>query len=230
VKDLENLGKDLKALERENSLLHKTNDKLQARLKEYDIASSSTPSINDAKFVEELTNLKEELSLHVKTNEQLEAIIAKYGLDYFPTSSSCDIANIHEENVRLSKEIAKLSTTKNKMSLDDLLSKQRSPNNKSGLGYTSYSKKKKNNKSEMPAQAKNKKVVGRNKASKGKVPINDHTGPNNDYVLFKDYHGDIYAKYDGPYDGFIAYSIWVPKTHVTNMRGPIGKWVTKTKQ
>ena len=41
---------------------------------------------------------------------------------------------------------------------------------------------------------------------------------------------DVYAKYVGPYDGFIAYSIWVPKTLVTNQRGPIAKWVPKTKQ
>ena len=49
------------------------------------------------------------------------------------------------------------------------------------------------------------------------------------YVLYCDYYGDVYAKYVGPYDGDVAWSIWVPKTLVTNMRGPIEKWVPKSK-
>ena len=81
----------------------------------------------------------------------------------------------------------------------------------------------------MPAEAKNKNIFGGNKAPKGNVPKKDHTGPSNDYVLFKDYYGDVYVKYDGPNDGYVAWSIWVPKTLVTNMRGPIEKWVPKTK-
>ena len=43
------------------------------------------------------------------------------------------------------------------------------------------------------------------------------------YELFTDYYGDVYARYVGPYDGYVAWSIWVPKTLVTNMRGPIEK-------
>ena len=82
----------------------------------------------------------------------------------------------------------------------------------------------------MPAQGKNKKVFGGNKAPKGNVRKNDHTGLDNpNYELFNSY-GNVYARYIGPYDGFIAYSIWVPKTLVTNIRGPIAKWVPKTKQ
>jgi hypothetical protein len=49
------------------------------------------------------------------------------------------------------------------------------------------------------------------------------------YVLFHDYYGDVYAKYVGPNDGFVAWSIWVPKTLVANKRGPIEKWGPKTK-
>ncbi|MDO6739532.1 hypothetical protein, partial [Wenyingzhuangia sp. 2_MG-2023] len=84
---------------------------------------------------------------------------------------------ILEENVRLTKELDKLTSSKSKMSLDDLLSKQRSPKIKHGLGYIPYANKKyNNNKKEMPAQAKNKKVFGGNKAPKGNVPKKDHTG------------------------------------------------------
>ena len=139
-------------------------------------------------------------------------------------------ATILEENVRLTNELAKLTSSKSKMSLDDLLSKQRSPNNKTGLGYASYANRKdNNNKNEIPAQAKNK-VFGGNKAPKGNVPKKDHTGLDNPhYELFTDYYGDVHARYVGPYDGYIAWSIWVPKTLVTNMKGPIAKWVPKTK-
>jgi hypothetical protein len=51
---------------------------------------------------------------------------------------------------------------------------------------------------------------------------NDFTGKYNPhYVLLRDYYGDVYAKYVGPYDGYIEYAIWVPKILVTNKRGPI---------
>jgi hypothetical protein len=46
------------------------------------------------------------------------------------------------------------------------------------------------------------------------------------YVLLRDYYGDVYAKYVGPYDGYIEYAIWVPKILVTNKRGPIQKMGT----
>jgi hypothetical protein len=49
------------------------------------------------------------------------------------------------------------------------------------------------------------------------------------YVLLRDYYGDAYAKYVGPYDGYIEYAIWVPKILVTNKRGPIQKWGPKSK-
>jgi hypothetical protein len=49
------------------------------------------------------------------------------------------------------------------------------------------------------------------------------------YVLLRDYYGDVYAKYVGPYDGYIEYAIWVPKILVTNKRGPIKKWGPKSK-
>ena len=225
TKDLENLIKDYKALESENSILIKSNEQLETRLAQYDVASSSTSSTCDhAKIIEEHAQLKEDNSLYVETNKELEAVITKYGLNYYHTSSICEKATILEENVRLTKELAKFTTSKNKMSLDDLLTKQRSKNKKHGLGYAPYAKKNNNKNNEKPAQAKNKKVIGGDKAPKGKVTNNDHAGLDNPhYALFTDYYGDVYARYVGPYDGYIAYSIWVPKTLYTNMKGPIEK-------
>ena len=135
AKDLENLVKDYKALESENSLLINSSEQLQSRLDKYNIASSSTSSICDhAKIIEEHAQLKEDKSLCVETNKELEAVISKYGLNYYPTPFICEKATLLEENVRLTKELAKFTTSKNKMSLDDLLTKQRSNNKKHGLG------------------------------------------------------------------------------------------------
>jgi hypothetical protein len=46
---------------------------------------------------------------------------------------------------------------------------------------------------------------------------------NPQYALCRDYCGHVYAKYVGPYDGYIECAIWVPKVLVTNKRGPIEK-------
>ena len=49
------------------------------------------------------------------------------------------------------------------------------------------------------------------------------------YVLCRASDGHVYAKFVGsPYE-YIEWSIWVPKTLVTNIKGPITKWVPKTK-
>ncbi|KAK1670539.1 hypothetical protein QYE76_058698 [Lolium multiflorum] len=71
----------------------------------------------------------------------------------------------------LTKELAKFTTSKNKMGLDDLLSKQRSNNKKYGLGYVPKPHKKNNYKKEKPAQKKNKKLHG--KQLKKRHPINN---------------------------------------------------------
>ena len=101
------------------------------------------------------------------------------------------------------------------------MNQQRSNNGKEDLGYVSKAKKKKNKKKTKPAQAKKNTIVGGD-ATRGKATHDDFAGiANPHYVLFRDYYGDVYAKYVGPYDGYIAWSIWVPKTLVANKRGPI---------
>ncbi|KAK1680373.1 hypothetical protein QYE76_041221 [Lolium multiflorum] len=114
------------------------------------------------------------------------------------------------KNKRLTKELAKFTTAKNKMGLDDLLSKQMLNNQKYGLGYAPKLYRKSNYKKEKPAQEKNKKVTNVGKASKGKTTNGDRTGPNNHYDLFVDYYGDVYDKYVGPRNGYAyrGYSIW----------------------
>ncbi|KAK1645576.1 hypothetical protein QYE76_063381, partial [Lolium multiflorum] len=153
---------ELKKLGENHDLLQETYTKALESMKDpivvEKLASSPTSFTSEhAKLVEEHVRLQEELSLHVETNAYLESLVTKYGLNYHPNESSCEQASILEENVRLTKELAKFTTAKNKMGLDDLLSKQRSNNQKFGLGYVSKSHKKKNYNKEKPAQDKNKK-------------------------------------------------------------------------
>ncbi|KAK1697306.1 hypothetical protein QYE76_014003 [Lolium multiflorum] len=138
--------------------------------------------------------LKSEYSLLSKSNEQLQIRLASYDV---PSSStpSCDHANIIEENARLKDELAKASSPQSKLSLDDLLSKQRSNNGKEGLGYNAKAKKA-NKQKAKPAQEK-KKDITNGEAPKGNTTNDDNAGnANPHYVLFKDYYGDVYAKYD----------------------------------
>ena len=88
---------------------------------------------------------------------------------------------------------------------------------KEGLGYVAKPKKKNHKKKAKPAQAKKNNVVGGN-ATRGKATHDDFAGnANPHYVLYCDYYGDV------------AWSIWVPKTLVTNKRGLIEKWLPKSK-
>ncbi|KAK1609721.1 hypothetical protein QYE76_033394 [Lolium multiflorum] len=206
---------ELKKLGENHDLLQESYKKALGSMKDpIDVEKLACSSISftseHAKLVEEHIRLQEELSLHVETNAYLESLVTKYGLDYHPNESSCEQASILEENVRLTKELAKFTTAKNKMGLDDLLSKQRSNNQKYGLGYVPKSHKKNNYKKEKPAQDKNKKVTNNGKASKGKATSGDRTGPNDHYALFVDYYGDVYANYVGPPNGYAyrEYSIW----------------------
>jgi hypothetical protein len=150
------------------------------------------------------------------------------------------------------------------MSLDDILSKQRSPHNQCGLGYVSNATKKKKNKKkstvssflpnltafvkegEMSKVNSSLSKAGVSGVSRPESPgkpesparktgvsaptHNDFAGKYNpSYVLCRDYNGHVYAKYVGPYDGYIEWAIWVPKILVTNAKGPIQKWVPKSK-
>ncbi|KAK1601780.1 hypothetical protein QYE76_018367 [Lolium multiflorum] len=206
------LGAKTKVLKKEKAQFGVDHEKLVKDLDELDKAHKA---------------LKSEYTLLSKSNEQLQIRLASYDV---PSSStpSCDHANIIEENARLKDELAKASSPQSKLSLDDLLSKQRSNNGKEGLGYIAKAKKA-NKQKAKPAQEK-KKAITNGEAPKGNTINDDDAGnANPHYVLFKDYYGDVYDKYVGPYDGYVAWSIWVPKTLVANKRGPIEKWVPKSK-
>jgi hypothetical protein len=141
--------------------------------------------------------LKSEHSILAKSHEQLQIQLSK---NVVPSSSTstCDHANIIEENAMLKDERAKSTIPIGEKNLNDLLSKQKVFNDKTGIGFVS--KKKKNNnkkKKAKPAQAKKDPIMG------GKATHDDLAGiANPHYILFHDYYGDVYAKYVGPNDGY----------------------------
>jgi len=172
--------------------------------------------------------LESEFSSLSLSHEQLQTRLSKYDVAS-SSNSSHDHTNLFEENARLTAELAKSSLSHGKNVIDDLLRNQRSNNGKEGIGFVSKAKQNNNKKNAKSSQTKEKNVVGGD-ASKGKATRNDFAGLNNpNYVLFNDYYGNVHAQYVGPFDGYIAWSIWVPKTLVANKRGPIEKWVPKIK-
>jgi chromosome segregation ATPase len=175
-------------------------------------------------------------SLLVKSHEQLQTQLSK---STSPSTSilSRDHANVIEENARLKVELAKATSAKTsipkgKEKVVAHVFEQKPHKGKEGLGYVAKAKKKKSNNMENKAKpAQTKTPIASGNATRGKTTRSDFAGEANpNYILYVDYYGDVYAKYVGPYDGYIAYSIWVPKTLVANKRGPIEKWVPKTKQ
>ncbi|KAK1633022.1 hypothetical protein QYE76_007337 [Lolium multiflorum] len=219
---LEESQETIASLEERLETLEEPQDKINKLTKARDLARAKTKvlkkekaqfEVDHEKLVKDLDELdkahkalKSEFTLLSKSYEQLQIRLATYDV---PSSSTplCDHANIVEENARLKDELAKASSPQSKLSLDDLLSKQRSNNGKEGLGYNAKAKKANKQKAKL-AQEK-KKDITNGEAPKGKTINDDDAGnANPHYVLFKDYYGDVYAKYVGPYDGYVAWSIW----------------------
>jgi hypothetical protein len=95
--------------------------------------------------------LKREHSILIKSHEQLQIQLTKNDVPSSSTSS-CEHANIIEENARLKDELAKSTVPIGEKNLNDLLSKQRVFNDKTGLVFVS--KKKKNSKKRRPSPHK----------------------------------------------------------------------------
>src|SRR4051794_30726287 len=65
------------------------------------------------------------------------------------------------------------------------------------------------------------------RAGLSRHPYQCQAGANNpNYTFHHDSYGHLYAMYVGPYDGYVYWSIWVPKTICANMRGSTEKqWI-----
>jgi prefoldin subunit 5 len=149
------------------------------------------------------------------------------------TICACENANLLKENARLKVELSKASMTKitllkGKHVIEAPIYEPHTRKGREGLGYVPPEKV--NVKKTTPPQAK--KITTPNvNATRGTHIRDDFAGDNNpNYSLYTNYYGNVCARYIGPYDGFIHYAIWVPKTLVANKKAPIVKqWVPKMK-
>ena len=161
------------------------------------------------------------------------------------TNPCCEHVNLVEENTKLKEQLEKglVSCIQGEKNLNDLLHNQKEVVAKEGIGFAPNSKKKKNDKTKRPPPLKQtfvKEGVGAPMEKKNNVkgddvkkgnatPSNKAGNFNPSYVLCHASDGHVYAKFVGsPYE-YIEWSIWVPKTLVTNIKGPITQWVPKTK-
>ena len=123
--------------------------------------------------------------------------------------------------------------------LNEVLSQHNEVFAKEGLGFDPSTSKKKTSSQKCTTPLKEtfvreghkeKGKVVSGKATRGMPTLNkpkEFMPPS--YVLRKTKDGEVYAKFVGPRNAFQFYAIWVPKTLVTNLRGPIAKWVPLTK-
>ncbi|KAK1665410.1 hypothetical protein QYE76_053569 [Lolium multiflorum] len=150
---LEEGQETIASLEERLEILEEPQDEINKLTKDRDLAR--------AKDLDELDKahkaLKSEYSLLSKSNKQHHIRLASYDVPSSSTSS-CDHANLVEENARLKDELAKASSPQGKLSLDDLLSKQRSNNRKEGIGFNAKAKKA-NKKKAKSAQEKKKAIT-----------------------------------------------------------------------
>ena len=200
VKEHDNAVAKAKKLKKEKIDFWAAHARLSEELEKLDIAHKA---------------LKSEFSILNESHDQLQIRLTKYDVP---------------SNARVEAKLVNDTTPKGKGALDEILDKQRSNLGKEGLGYVTKSKKKKNKKNKTK-NVQSKTSSAEKNVTKDKTNNIGFAGSHNpNYELFCDNYGDIYAYYVGPFDEYIAWSIWVPKTLVTNMKGPIEKWVPKTKK
>ena len=185
---------------------------------------------------------------HIKTLTKISPPTIVH-VDVCATNSTCDQASLIKENLALHAQLKKglITCAQGEKNLNDVLSHHKETIAKEGLGFdpsTSVTKDVTLSKESTPQKVifvreghkgKGKKKVDEvgvvsGKATRGKPTPNkkkEKTPPS--YVLRKAKDGDVFAKFIGPHNAFRFYAIWVPKTLVTNLRGPIAKWAPLTK-
>ena len=200
-----------------------------------------------------LKTKEDELTTLMKSHEALKMAHIKtltkitpptvINVDACATNHSCTHASLIKENLSLHAQLKKglITCAQGEKNLNEVLSHHKMSIAKEGLGFdpsTSVTKDVTLSKDQNPTKVnfvrvghkdigkkKVDNIVVSGKATRGKPTPNkkkEKMPPS--YVLRKTKGGDVYAKFIGPNDAFRFYSIWVPKTLVTNFRGPIAKW------
>jgi hypothetical protein len=154
----------------------------------------------------------------------------------------CDIASLQKENASLKAQLKKglVSCIQGKEKLDELLGNQKESFQKEGLGYSPKFKKSNARHGQQKPKTtfvpsghkanveKKKEVVG-NVAKKSHMTHDKFISMDPSFVLRKGKDGNVFAQYVGDWSYYVPWTIWVPKVLVTNVRGPIQKWVLKSK-
>src|ERR1041384_1489422 len=243
VASLENANNICKELASEMRKLVELNTSLS---KDVELLTMSLKTKED-----ELTILKKSLEAHklphIKTLTKITPIIVN--VDACTTNSILDQASLIEENIALHAQLKKglLTCAQGEKNLNEVLSHHKESLAKEGLGFDPSMSATKDvvlSKGSTPQKVvfvreghkdKGKKKVddvgvGSGRATRGKsIPNKKKEKMPPSYVLRKEKDGDVYAKFIGPRNAFRFYVIWVPKTLVTNLRGPIAKWAPLTK-
>jgi vacuolar-type H+-ATPase subunit D/Vma8 len=209
---------------------------LDASKKELEVAHASLTK--EFEHLEKANKLiKGELIVLKEKHAQLQATYEKSlgtSSDPINVENIACASNSLIDQAILVEEIEKLKVQLEKERLDKVLAHQKVRPFRQGLGYvakeaTPPKRTKVQDAPKVDGTVKKKVVNGG--ATRGN-PNHMFAGKTNpSYVLCKGNQGDVYAKYVGPRNGYAyrGYSIWVPKSLVTNAKGPIAKWVPKQK-
>jgi hypothetical protein len=154
-------------------------------------------------------------------------------------NSTCDQASLILENKKLKDQLEKGNDSRiqSEKKLDEVLAHQKKGPSRGGIGFVPSKK----TKDVIPPkkivfvqeghkrnEKKNDEVESGN-ATRSMPTHNNFAGKYNPSYMFCNSKDGVYAKYVGPRDGYSyrEYDIWVPKTLLTNSKGPIVKWVPK---
>ena len=162
-------------------------------------------------------------------------------VDTCTTNSSSELTSILEENCSLKAQLDRglMTCAQGQKTLNEILSRHNGGFGEEGLGFNPITAKK--SASPLKCTTPLKEIfVREGHKEKGKVVSGSATRGSSthnkttefmppSYVLRKSKEGEVYAKFVGPRNAFRFYAIWVPKTLVTNVKGPMTKWVPQTK-
>lgn len=240
--DLAKLKKDLdhalvltSVLQSEKSALGLDHVRLKKELATLDKAHKALKSTH--------VSLKEShAQLQVKLTKEIATCSPVVLIDNVHAANPCcEHAHLVEENSKLREQLEKglVTCIQGEKNLNDLLTSQKEVVAKEGVGFAPKTKKKTKQppqlmetfvKSRKHTHRKKKNQAKGGNAMKGNTPLpNTADDFNPSYVLCRANDGNVFAKFAGSYDEYIAWSIWVPKTLVTDMRGPIKEWIPKSK-
>ena len=229
---------EIAALERNKAKLLEINTMQEEALKEY--FPLSKDRITCCNHEEEIAALEGHKHFLLKINSlQEEALKEHFRLNKEKEVEVFDITHPfpeHEDEVnrlKLKTERLRIHALYLERALEAKDGVKESSSNKGGVAIKPKKKRRRTKKKKNKNNVGIAREAGPSSPRRGGVPdptTRGYAGANNpSHVLFIDYYGRVRARFVGPYEENIDWTIWVPKPLVTNMQGPIEKWVPKSK-